>query len=44
MRAALRRHGPFLLSLFAAVAVQKNVRDIALHDGDADAVERSTDY
>jgi uncharacterized membrane protein YiaA len=34
----------FLLSLFAAVAVQKNVRDIALHDGDADAVDRSTDF
>ncbi|MCP1374294.1 inner membrane protein YiaA [Dyella lutea] len=34
----------FLLSLFAAVAVQKNVRDMALHDGDADAMERSTDF
>ena len=34
----------FLLSLFAAVAVQKNVRDIALHDGDTDSAERSTDF
>ena len=34
----------FLLSLFAAVAVQKNVRDMALHDGDADAMDRSADF
>lgn len=34
----------FLLSLFAAVAVQKNVRDMALHDGDADVMDRSTDF
>lgn len=27
----------FLLSLFAAVAVQKNVRDMQLHDGELDA-------
>lgn len=30
----------FLLSLFAAVAVQKNVRDLALQDGDAGVLDR----
>jgi len=33
----------FLLSLFGAVAVQKNTRDIALFKSDASTVEASQD-